>query len=962
VPANQGPSRPTTTVRQEVYEPVSVTSCAEAPELALLEREAELRIGSRRIDAARRREGSVLVVEGPTGIGKTRLLDALANRAQDFEPLRASGAQLESGLQFGIVRDLFGRWLAAASPQRRRRAMCGGAEAAAGVLGARRPKPWRPQQRGAILDGLLALTCNLALVCPLLIVVDDAQWADEASLCCLAYIARRLEGVPALMMLAARRQQPESDAIVELVDHAADQLALAPLSAHATGHLLGRMRPGCEVLADRVHAATAGNPLLVVEVGRALGSHGDRAIGQLAAGIDELLPDRVFALVARRLRPHGRDALALAEAVAVLGPDAHTREAATLAGLDLRLATELAEQLTRAEILAPCVPLAFVQPIVRACVYGSIAAPRRALMHAGAARVLAVRGAANACVADHLLRSEATGEEAALVALRAAGLEAAGSGRPERAAGYLARALSESPPAEQRCALLHELGAAEAAARLPQARSHLGAALAVAADPAARAEAALELTDLQLLDGSFDDARALLDRTLSQLPPEACDLELRLLAQLVAVQTFAGLPRSDRLGGHVPVRARDATAAARTLRAALAGEAAIRGEALAGSAAAVDDAINGGALLDDLGPASGVSLLVLHALQWGERFELAEQQLGRGLGAARAEGSRAGVAAMLALRALSRLTRGALVDAEADAREALGLSRAHRIGLVEPLALAFVLESLLDQGRGADAARELAASQHPEELSGSLASGFLLSARGQLRAQLGDDRAGLRDLMACGSSNDRVAGRSPSFGWRSRAAVIAHRLGRRDEAQRLIAEEVALAERLDARRALAIALRARALISDTPAQVRLLADVVDLLGSTTGRLDHARALCDLGSALRRSGSSRSARGPLNESMQIAHECGAQLLAQRARHELLALGLRPRRHAVAGRHALTERERRVSELAAEGLTNRQIAQAIYVTSNTVEYHLTNSYRKLGIGSRTRLAAVLAAGDR
>jgi DNA-binding CsgD family transcriptional regulator len=97
-------------------------------------------------------------------------------------------------------------------------------------------------------------------------------------------------------------------------------------------------------------------------------------------------------------------------------------------------------------------------------------------------------------------------------------------------------------------------------------------------------------------------------------------------------------------------------------------------------------------------------------------------------------------------------------------------------------------------------------------------------------------------------------------------------------------------------------------------------------------------------------------------MQTAHECGAEALTERARHELLALGLRPRRRSVSGADSLTEREERVSKLASQGLTNRQIAEAMFVSPNTVEYHLTNSFRKLGISTRRELgSALVPSGD-
>ncbi|MFZ0043016.1 MAG: LuxR C-terminal-related transcriptional regulator, partial [Solirubrobacteraceae bacterium] len=136
---------------------------------------------------------------------------------------------------------------------------------------------------------------------------------------------------------------------------------------------------------------------------------------------------------------------------------------------------------------------------------------------------------------------------------------------------------------------------------------------------------------------------------------------------------------------------------------------------------------------------------------------------------------------------------------------------------------------------------------------------------------------------------------------------------------------------------------------------------VSVLRNSPARLELARALCDLGSAQRRSGQRAAAREPLREAMELAHECGAQPLAERAREELQASGAHPRRERLSGPEALTPSELRVAELAAAGLTNRQIAQALFVTAKTVGTHLGHVYQKLdlqGAQAREQVAQRLA----
>jgi DNA-binding CsgD family transcriptional regulator len=128
--------------------------------------------------------------------------------------------------------------------------------------------------------------------------------------------------------------------------------------------------------------------------------------------------------------------------------------------------------------------------------------------------------------------------------------------------------------------------------------------------------------------------------------------------------------------------------------------------------------------------------------------------------------------------------------------------------------------------------------------------------------------------------------------------------------------------------------------------------------SSPARLEHGYALADLGAALRRANRRAEARDQLRLALDVAHKCGATVLAERAHEELVAAGARPRRLVLTGVDALTPSERRISAMAAEGLSNREIAQSLFITPRTVEMHLSNAFRKLDISARTQLPAVLA----
>jgi DNA-binding CsgD family transcriptional regulator len=158
-----------------------------------------------------------------------------------------------------------------------------------------------------------------------------------------------------------------------------------------------------------------------------------------------------------------------------------------------------------------------------------------------------------------------------------------------------------------------------------------------------------------------------------------------------------------------------------------------------------------------------------------------------------------------------------------------------------------------------------------------------------------------------------------------------------------------------------LALRAMARAQGGEREIELLRESVQVLEGSTAALDLAGAQLDLGAALRRRGLRGEAREPLRRALDLAQRCGSRAVAERAHSELLASGARPRKLQLSGVESLTAGERRVADLAAEGLTNRQVAEALYLTQKTVEGHLGNTFRKLDISSRTQLADRLATGS-
>ena len=189
--------------------------------------------------------------------------------------------------------------------------------------------------------------------------------------------------------------------------------------------------------------------------------------------------------------------------------------------------------------------------------------------------------------------------------------------------------------------------------------------------------------------------------------------------------------------------------------------------------------------------------------------------------------------------------------------------------------------------------------------------------------------------------------------WRPLASQAHFALGESEEADRISSETVALARAYGANHYLGLALRTAGVVAGDGG-IDLLEEAVCVLERSQARLEHARALVDLGAALRRANRRSQAREPLASGLELARRCGATALAERAGEELDAAGARQRRFVTSGCDSLTPSERRIAQMAGEGRSNREIAQALFVTQKTVEMHLSNAYRKLDIRSRGELA--------
>jgi DNA-binding CsgD family transcriptional regulator len=935
----------------------------------LLERETELALLRDHVRLLVEGCGGTVLIRAPAGVGKTALVDfaAVEGQTAGARVLRSSATELERELAFGVVRHLFERSLRELDPDERALVFDGAATLAGSVLTAAQSPPARAADVHAAMHGLYWLAAQLAAQRPLMLVVDDAHWADTASLRWLAYLARRLEGVALLIVVAFRPVDPSSDAeLFDAMSANPDAALLEPRLLSEAGVRAWLERSSIEasagVVAESCREVTGGNPFLlrelVASLERSKPSH-DVSVQDVVAAA----PDSVGRSVRARLGALGPDATTVAEAVAVLGGDARIDLVVALAGVAWDRAGEVLDALDQADVLIPGEALGFRHPLLRTAVYDQMPALRRSILHAGAADLM-MRQERVEEAASHLLRAPPRGSESAVQALRTAASRAVARGAPEAAVPFLRRALDEPPP--ERAPVLLELALAEGMVLDPAATGHARAALEAARSIAERVRAAVALAQVLAPSGQFDEALELL-ASVDAAAQEADDADrLALEAQTFLISAWkVGAARIDvwpellespRLSGRTADER--ALLSVGVMRSLDLGQDCGRAVELARRALAHEDL--------SLPGNEVVPITCARALSLADQFGEAREALDLLNAGARRRGSLVGVCWSCIMRAELEFRVGRLVEAEVDAREGMQLALDH--GLITAGGSAgFLADALLERISAAAALKALAELGLLDEPTGlrlgatsmdGLGGAILMHARGRAHARNDDLARAEQDLRTAGELQLTWGEANPApLPWRSSLALVLAGLGRESEARALVEEEVTLARAFGAPRALGIALRARALLGSREQAVRELTNAEGVLAGSGAHLEHARVVVDLGVALRRVGRRNDARDTLRTGLDAASRCGAHPLAARARTELLALGSRPRRERLNGVEALTASERRVAELAASGRTNRQVAQELFVTLKTVEMHLSHVYAKLGISARKELPSAL-----
>lgn len=875
--------------------------------IVLLERESELDLVGRTLRRAAGGMGGVIVLAGPLGNGRTALLHALAGcpAAEDFLVLRASASPIERDFAGGVVQQLL-------------------------------------ESADAPVDSWDDVACGEK---PLLVLVDDLQWADDESLGLIGMLAKDAPHTRVVVAVTVCEGDPQAgrEAVVSFVAGAEHRVRPRAFTTAGTAALLRhRLGSDCDdafVLA--CHEETGGLPLLVTSLALAWNAGGQPPVAANAEAVRAIRPVHVRDRLVACLRAQPEPVRALLTALAVAGTG--LPDAAELAGLDRITALEATGILRKLGLLSST---GFARPCVRDAAMALLTAAEREELQIRAARLWYSSGRPEKEVADLLLGITRPQGAWVVEVLRVAAETASNQGSPEQAARYLRRALLDaSADGEDRAGVLVDLASAVRGFDVHAFVRTISYAVPLLRDPRDRASALVRLTPAVI--GDVPEAvLVLLRRTAEELgdpallDPADRDLALRIEARLRYAgsterdELTAAAARLAALGPRPPL----STGAERELLAVLlhAVTVGVRGSATEVAALAQH-------LLDHEPAAAthgrSVAPLLVGCLAVADAPGATTNWLEQALVTARSRGDVAEQAMIRSEQALVHLLSGRVDEAARAAADAFELKAWDWtvVGTSAVVVSAGVALRLRDNEL---TERILAfADERPRHEWLDAIAGLLRASTAALR---GDLPGAAASLAECGARLDRCGWRNPAlFAWRTSLALIRSQLGETEEAVALAEEERLIAQEWGAPSGIGRALR---VLGAVTGDVELTRRAVEVLEGSSHALELALALRQWGE--------QSGRGDVwRRCLRVAQDIGAQDIADRAQ---VAIGSTTPLSSVAH---LTPSERRVAVFAASGRSNQEIAEELAVTPRAVEKHLTSTYRKLGVKGRAELAEML-----
>jgi len=926
----------------------------------LYERDREVERLKTLLDDACAGRGSLVVIEGPAGIGKTALIRATIADAieRGMTVISGRGGILEQDVEFGVVRQMVERIVVGADEEERERLLAGPAALAGSVLGLGElpddPGPGR-DATGNLLHGFYWLTVNLSERSPILAVFDDAHWGDTASLSTAGYLAHRVEGHSIALLAGVRDDEPlsrSSHLAPVFEDAGATYIHPRPLSVDGVAEVLADAFDGAEIppeLAEAAHGATGGNPFFTIELARELAaSHEDpgRLSPEAVLAAD---PAAVKRSLLMRLGALGAPARSLAQALATLGGEGELRHAMAIAGLETGEAEAAVDVLVAAGLVEGVRPVRLSHPLVRAAIADDIPASARAVSHRRALEILSAEGVAEDTLVVHALAGEPNADPDTVALLRRSAERARRNGQPATAAGHLRRALAEPPDAGTRPAVVAELGRAEVrAGDFETGLAHLDESLRGLREIETRIDVHRDRAFAAFASGGMEAARDLIMSAMSELDGADSDGALQLEADLATLAWLTGTDPGIDLKRHLGVEGR--TRAERTILGLLSQEEHATGAHPDQVIELARRALGNGRMIAEDTSESLAWYMATYSLLTCEAFDDARATIEQALSDGRRRGSAFARAGALGCRSVLAINEGRPEDAEVDARAAKAGGIAP---IMVPVNASFRVRALTEQGRLEEAQQELVEGGIEHGPGGPTVLRWVPWGRAILHEAQGD-LAAVRVDVAPLEEDDRAGRSMKALSWRALLARTIARSGYSEEADRLATEHLEWAEWWGRPGALGIARRASALAGPPELREERMREAVETLEGSALKTEEAKARTELGITLLRAGRKKAGKAELEAGLEIATSCGARQTAATAAEELEIAGAAPKRLAF---DELTASERRVAEYAAEGRTNREIAEELFVTPKTVENHLTKVYAKLGVSSRRELAGAL-----
>ena len=889
------------------------------------------------LDGARASRSAVLVISGEPGVGKSALLEDARDQAGDMRVLSGAGVESEAQLPFAalhqIVRPVLGHVESLPQPQ------------AAALRGALGLAAGGGEDRFLVSLAVLSLLAEAAEDRPLLCLVDYAQWLDDASADALVFVARRLEAEGIVMLFGAREGDVRRFEAPGLPD-----LQLGGLDPSAAGTLIDRSA-GVELsseLRGRLVAETGGNPLALLELSSALSE------AQLSGAETVLAPIPVSARVERAFLARVNRLPEETQTLLLVASADDSGELATVLRASAQLGAEAValDEAERAGLVhVRGTRLELRHPLVRSAVYQAAPLSKRQAVHGALATVLdgeadadrrAWHRAAASVEADPSVGEEL--EEAAERARRRSGFAAA-SLAFERAATITT---DEDHRARRLTAAAEN---AWLAGRVERALMLLEAARPLVSEPIQRADIDRFLGLIEMTRGVPADACQLLLRAATEVAPSDGGRALQLLNIAGLAAAYAGdrdaAVAIGRLAGDLHM---EEPPFVRMLAQLLVGLGAHADEDFADAASRLRVALELAEELDDDAAKEPVALLFAGraALYLGDD-EATYRTHREAAARARASGALSIVTQILPRLAITELWAGRWASGSANAREGVQLAR--EIGQHDLVAQQLVLLALIAALRGSeDECRSLAAESR--ELASARQLGIVLElahwALALLELGLGRAEEALRRCREISSTLVVFWGGLD----RIEAAI---RAGEPETARAWLDVLEPWAESSASPWGRAVALHCRALLSDDESESeRLFLEALDAHADASRPFEHARTELAYGEFLRRARRRVEARDHLRTALDSFETLGATLWAERARVELRASGQTARKRDPSTRNTLTEQELQIARFVAEGHTNREVAAQLFLSPRTIDFHLRNVYRKLGITSRTALA--------